>query len=59
MVELGRLTDGEKISTAELRKLLDQPGVRVASYVSLHPGTARVELVSPEGHRLRVTVADS
>ncbi len=59
MVELGRLTDGEKISTAELRALLDQSGVTVASYVSLHPGTARLELVGPEGHRLRVIVADS
>jgi hypothetical protein len=59
VVDIGRLTEGAQISTAELRELLDQAGTRVASYVSLRPGAARVVLVRTDGHRLLVTVTDS
>ncbi len=59
VVDIGRLAEGSQISTAELRELLEHAGTRVAAYVSLRPGTARVVLVRPDGRRLRVTVVDS
>jgi hypothetical protein len=58
MTDIGRLTEGQPVSTAELLELLKAPDVELGRFVSTHSGEGRVELLVGNDRRVTVMVAD-
>jgi hypothetical protein len=58
VANIGTLTEGQTISTAELRKLLTATEASVGRYVSTQAGQALVELHQPGHPSVTVKVLD-
>jgi hypothetical protein len=59
MTNIGQLTEGQRLSTAELLKLVEKSQVELGWFESNRRGEGRVELLLGDGRRVTVTVTDS
>ena len=59
MTDIGQLTEGQWLSTAELLKLVEKSRVEIGRFDSTRRGEGRVELLLGDGRKVTVLVADS